>query len=64
MILRLPFLHNIKKSLTPQPPLLQRGGVQETVCLSNNKWKYLRTTRGITHITPLPLGEGQGGGAA
>ncbi len=35
MILCLPFLHNIKKSLTPQPPLLQRGGVQETVRLSN-----------------------------
>ena len=44
-----------KKSLTPQPPLLQRGGVLETVRLSNNERKYLRTTRGITDITPLPL---------
>ena len=41
MILRLPFLHNKKKASPPQPPLLQRGGVQETVCLSNDKWRYL-----------------------
>ena len=39
----------------PLPPLLQRGGVLETVRLSNNERKYLRTTRGITDITPLPL---------
>ena len=72
MILRLPFFFGLKKSLTPRPPPASppdplsegRGGVQGTVRLSNDKWKYLRTTRGITHITPLPLGEGQGGGAA
>ncbi len=34
MILRLPFFFCLK-SLTPQPPLLQRGGVLETVRLSN-----------------------------
>ena len=47
----------------PLPPLLQRGGVQETVCLSNNKWKYLRTTSGITVITPLSFRRGVGGEA-
>ena len=35
MILRLPFLHNKKKSLTPDPLSDGRGGVQGTVRLSN-----------------------------
>ena len=37
MILRLPFFFGLKKSLTPQLPLLQRGGVLGTVCLGTTK---------------------------
>jgi|GEM_PF-4494915 len=71
MILRLPFLHNIKKSLTPQPPLLQRGGVQETVrlsntvCLSNQVMvgRNICEPQGVSRISlPSLWGRGKGEG--
>ena len=70
MILRLPFCI-IKKSLTPLPPLLQRGGVLETVrlsntvCLSNQVMMSvsIRELQGVSRISlPSLWGRGKGEG--
>ena len=68
----------ILRSLTPQPPLLQRGGVVSKIPLKpppappkegsvgNNllrdNLKLFLIHRGIAHSTPLPMGEGSGVG--
>ena len=59
-------------SLTPQPPLLQRGGVQDIICLRverllptnllGGNLKLFLIHRDIAHSTPLPMGEGSGVG--
>ena len=63
---------HILRSLTPQPPLLQRGGVQGIICLRverlpltnllGDDLKLFLIHRGIAHSTPLPMGEGSGVG--
>ncbi len=75
MILRLPFC--IKEKPHPQPPLLQRGGVQETVrlsntvclgntvCLSNQVMmsRNIREPQGVSRISlPSLWGRGKGEG--
>ena len=50
---------------SPTSPLFarEREEVQETPCLRITESLSL-IYKGITHTTPLPLGEGQGGGTA
>ena len=50
---------------SPTSPIFarEREEVQETPCLRITESLSL-IYKGITHTTPLPLGEGQGGGAA
>ena len=54
----------MKKRKPPPIPSPAERGVQETVRLSNDKWKYLRATRGITHFTLLSIRRGVGGEAS
>ena len=70
MILRLPFLHN-KKKVSPPAPLLQRGGVLETVrlsntvCLSNQVMmsRNIYEPQGVSRISlPSLWGRGKGEG--
>ena len=56
-------LQKMEKSLTPLPPLLQRGGVLEIVRLSNQVMmsRNICEPQGISRISlPSPFGEGSG----